>query len=115
MIVTYDIVMNLSVRRYRGTDLAQQYCCVVIIVILTNQLHACTVCHLKREECWKTLTSDGKIGTSGRPIYGSTAGKVAVDSRQPAADTCRTAAVTGIFPSPPSAGFIVRCGDRHNR
>jgi len=29
MIVTYDIVMNLSVRRYRGTDLAQWYCCVV--------------------------------------------------------------------------------------
>jgi len=26
------------------------------------------------------------------------AGKVAVDSQQPAADTCRTAAVTGIFP-----------------
>jgi len=42
MIVTYDIVVDLPVRRYRGIDLAQQYRCVVIIVILTNQLHTCT-------------------------------------------------------------------------
>jgi len=42
MIVTYDIVVHLSVRRYRVTDLAQRYHCVVIIVILTNQLHVCT-------------------------------------------------------------------------
>ena len=42
MIVTYDIVVDLPVRRYRVTDLAQQYRCVVIIVILTNQLHVCT-------------------------------------------------------------------------
>ena len=51
---------------------------------------------------------DGKIRDKCRP----TAGKAAVDSRQPAADTCSTAAVTGISPSPPSAGFIVGCGDR---
>jgi len=29
MIVTYDIVVHLSVRRYRVTDLAQRYHCVV--------------------------------------------------------------------------------------
>jgi len=56
MIVTYDIVMDLSVRRYHGIDLAQRYRCVVIIVILTNQLHACTTRLHKREERWKTAT-----------------------------------------------------------
>jgi len=42
MIVTYDIVVDLSVRQYRVTDLAQRYRCVVLIVILTNQLDVCT-------------------------------------------------------------------------
>jgi len=58
-----------------------------------------------------TLMGDGKIRDKWQ-IYAS---KVAVDSRQPAANTCRTPAVTGISPSPPSAGFIVGCGDWHNR
>jgi len=56
MIVTYDIVVDLSVRQYRVTDLAQRYHCVVIIVILTNQLHTCTMRLHKQEERWKTAT-----------------------------------------------------------
>jgi len=58
MIVTYDILVDLSVRRYRYsvTDLAQRYRCVVIILILTNQLHTCPTRLHKWEEHWKTAT-----------------------------------------------------------
>jgi len=63
-IVTYDIVMDLSVRQYRGnggTDLVQQYRCVVIIVILTNQLHVCTT-RLRDRNAQCPLISSCSVG-----------------------------------------------------
>jgi len=56
MIMTYNILVDLSVRRYHGIDLARRYRCVVIIMVLTNQLYAYTALLPPHTDCFSYVT-----------------------------------------------------------